>query len=224
MVEAPQVVTHRLHLATLPRDRVAAFFLGSAFALAVVPARAEAQFEGAWLPRAGTLTARLWLARQDNSEWFCGTDKSHCRPGERAVASELTEREQSNTSSGGIHLEGAVTDWLALGVDVPFHTISYARYIPGRQDPVDDLDTQGIGDVSASARIGSVYGPWGFSGGYRIGLPTGDFSISAFLVPVGQGSPAHDFFLELGRSFHPAPAYLEVGVLYRIREGSWNSS
>lgn len=195
------------------------------FALAMslcVQGLAEAQFRGAWLPDARTITAQIGASYSDTDDWFCGANLGHCTAGERGNLSDTIESENAQTSSLNFKVEVTPLEWLSLDAQLPFHDLNYEKFFGGGPDNSLTLDSRGVGDLRVGVRAGKRVGAWGFSGGYGIEFPTGDFDISANLIPVGQGTRNHELFLEVGRSLHPAPAYLEAGVLYRIREAFVN--
>lgn len=179
---------------------------------------ALAQFQGAWISAAGTISTTVWVSHQRNSAWFCGQDRLDCRPGDRTEASPLARTEESRAVSSGVRVQASPTDWLDLSLDVPYHDVTYKKFADGVDDPTDDLEVRGIGDLRMTTRLGGRRGAWALSAGHALSIPTGNFSISAFLIPIGQGSVAHDAFLEAGRSLGAGGAALEAGVLYRLRK------
>ena len=178
---------------------------------------AWAQFHGAWLPEPGVLIPEIDFIHQVNQQWFCGENRGHCEIGERDVASDLTTREESTTTSFYFKTEFSPRKHLSFKAEVPFHFLFYERY-SGQTLAVPPLDSSGPGDILLSVRTGTQRGLWAVSGGYGIEFPTGDFSPSTFIIPVGQGTRNHQFFAEIGRSLYPLSGYVQTGVLYRIRE------
>ena len=177
----------------------------------------HAQFLGGWLPPEKSLRVTASVSAQHNDRWFCGEGRAHCQTGERAVFSDLTSREESRTTSFYLRLQATPWNFLGFSAEIPWHRIRYERYIASMSRPIDALDSNGVGDTYVTARAGRVFGMWGVTAGYGLELPTGDFTIDAFRVPLGQGTLNHVVFLEAGRSLWPAPAYLEAGLLGRFR-------
>ncbi len=191
--------------------------LGVLTGLLAQPTEAQGQFLGAWLLPQGSVRGTVALSHLNNEAWFCGDGRAHCDPGDRAVFSDLTHREQSRTTSLNFRLEYSPTGFLGLSGEIPWHSVNYERYIASRPLPIDALDATGIGDAFFTVRTGGTRDGWAGTAGYGIEIPTGDFTIDAFRVPLGQGTLNHVLYLELGRSLWPARAYVEAGVLARVR-------
>lgn len=190
--------------------------------LLTLSGNAHGQFLGGWLPPQGSIRGTFALSAQQNTSWFCGEGRAHCETGERSVFSDLTSREESQTTSLNLRLQYTPWEFLSLSAELPWHQIRYERFIQSLPDPVDALDSRGIGDAFFTVRTGKVFGLWGTSAGYGLEVPTGDFTIDAFRVPLGQGTLNQVLFLELGRSLWPRNAYLEAGILGRFR-GTYTS-
>jgi hypothetical protein len=129
-------------------------------------------------------------------------------------------RESSRTWTILGQVEATPWPFLSFVVQVPFHDVQYTKWFD--ETTSQEFSSSGVGDLRLGVRGGRTLGAWAVNGGYALQLPTGDFDISANLVPVGQGTRNHDLFVEGGRSLWPAPAYLEGGVLLRLREAYVN--
>lgn len=196
--------------------RASCWMLGAVILL-LTAGRANAQFLGAWLPPERSLNAEVGVIYHNNSSWFCGDFQEHCEPGERDRFSELpVTEERSRTLS--FYLKTEIVPWRFLGLyaEIPFHVLDYEA-MSGSSLALPPLESRGIGDLRLVARTGTTLGSWAFSGGYGITFPTGEFSIDAFIVPLGQGTQNHEFFAEVGKSLYPVPGYIQGGALYRIR-------
>lgn len=194
----------------------AAGFILVAVLLVAGPAVARAQFLGAWLPPERTVSGKVAVGYSDNDSWFCGANLGHCEPGSRGHLSDLVASENTQASTLLLQAEVAPLEWLAFTGQIPFHDITYTKNFSA--DLSSTFTGSGVGDVRLVARAGRTLGSNAVNGGYALTLPSGSFDISANLVPVGQGTRNHDFFVEAGHSFWPARFYVEAGALYRVRE------
>ena len=180
--------------------------------LAGLPGVSLAQFKGAWLPPDKTLTGKLGISYSNSDSWFCGNNQGHCEPGEPDRLNPLIERQSSRIITSDLTLDVAVLQALAVSVYVPYHDIQYDR---GFGEP---LESSGLGDVSLTLKTGLAPGRWAISAGYSLELPVGSFTTNTEAVPVGRGTRNHVLLLETGVSLWPWPGYLQLGVLYRLRD------
>jgi hypothetical protein len=101
-----------------------------------------------------------------------------------------------------------------LWVQIPYFDLSFDR------PAIDELHTAGFGDIRAWLR-------WQFAsllGGstpvaLRVGAkaPIGDSPLDAEVIPVGEGQWDLEVFAEIGHSFWPVRAYVELWLGYRAR-------
>ncbi len=91
----------------------------------------------------------------------------------------------------------------------------------------DDLSGErlrtGIGDTRLHLRFqpGRALGDelaLAVRGGVKI--PVGEFAVDAEIIPLGDGQRDWELVLELGRSFHPVPAYASAWIGHRWREAN----
>jgi len=191
--------------------------------LVAVADRVDAQFLGAWLPPERSISGEIGIAYLNNQQWFCGDfnqgGAEACEPGEKGLISDTGTNSVFHEESRSLSttFKAELTPWkhLSFKAELPFHKV---RYESDGIFAFPVIEDSGIGDLRLILRGGGLSGQWAYSGGYGLVLPTGEFTLNAFVLPIGQGTRNHDFFAELGRSLWPAPGYLQGGALYRIRE------
>ena len=99
-------------------------------------------------------------------------------------------------------------------VQVPLHSFSF-------DDAAGSRDRTGLGDTRFYLRAGpSLLGistiPIALRGGVKI--PAAEFPVDAEVIPLTEGQTDWELYLEMGRSFHPAPLYASGWIGYRWRE------
>jgi hypothetical protein len=172
----------------------------------------QAQLKGAWLPPDHSLTAKVGIRYSRTESWFCGNNLGHCEPGQRDRLNPLVERQSSRIVTSDLTVDLGLTQGIAVGAYVPYHDIRFDR---GFGPP---LESSGPGDASLTVRAGVSPGRWAASGGYSIELPIGPFTTNTEAIAIGRGTRNHVFLLEGGVSLWPRPGYVQLGVLYRLRE------
>jgi len=197
----------------MSRHLLALILVGSAL-LGGAP-HAQAQFKGAWLPDRPSLTIRMGIQYSATDAWFCGPGLAHCQAGERTLLNPLASSQESRLVTPTFELELVPVRGLDLIAFFPVHFLQFTEttaILPR------EISADGLGDITVMARAGVVTGNWAFSGGYGLEFPTGSFTTSAFEITVGRGTRNHLFLLEAGWSLYPKPAYLQAGLLVRLRE------
>lgn len=172
--------------------------LAAAFLVAGRPALAQ------WVldPGTGWVDARLY--HHDTREEFGpdGEEQSFFASGHAITTSIYL------TAAGG--LVRGVDAW----VQVPVHDLRF-------EDAAGRRRRTGFGDPRVYLRIGpSLLGLGGPAVALRAGvkIPAAEFPVDAEVIPLTEGQTDWELYVEVGRSFHPAPLYAMGWIGYRWRE------
>ena len=108
------------------------------------------------------------------------------------------------------------TDRIDVGLQLPFFRQEYqdTPLLTGFGEP---RRATGFGDVRGFLKV-NLFNR-GAVGTLKLGFkaPSGDFVNEDGLIPVGEGQWDFDAVVQLGRSFRPAPVYVNADVGYRLR-------
>ena len=116
--------------------------------------------------------------------------------------------------STAVFAEGfyGVTDWLNLGVQVPYFDQVYQDST--RAEAPRDA---GFSDLRIYTKLRALQVPAVLTFKLGVKVPTGEFVNQDGLIPVGEGQWDLDLLVQAGRSFWPVPAYANLEGGYRLR-------
>lgn len=190
-------------------------------ALAIVGLWAAPALGGAWTVPASGFWGKVSYFRQTSSEWYI--DSPEPRVIQTADGIEFTElpagtrrpyRFGGQYRSMAVFAEGfyGVTDWLNLGVQVPYFDQVYQDST--RTEAPSDA---GFSDLRIYTKLRVRQSPAVLTLKLGAKVPTGDFRNEDGLIPVGEGQWDFDLLVQAGRSLWPLPAYANVEAGYRLR-------
>lgn len=153
---------------------------------------------------------RGWM---DISVFHLDTREAFHADGEVRAFDPFTQGHAVSTSAFATVALGLVPG-VDAWVQVPFQRLRF-------DDLGGDRLRTGVGDTRLHLRVqpGRYFGsaiPVAIRGGAKV--PVGDFAVDAEIIPLGDGQRDWELVLELGHSFHPAPAYASAWIGHRWRE------
>ncbi len=127
--------------------------------------------------------------------------------------------EDSHSRTTSFFVKGALGLWRGLDVwaELPFHRLEF-------DDAVRDRQSTGVGDPRVFLRVGpGLVGveealPLAVAMRGGVKFSVGDFPVSAEVIPLTEGQRDWELIVELGRSLHPWPVYVQGWAGYRWRE------
>jgi len=191
----------------LRRMRLVGLFIGLAALLASPTASAQ------WGEGPGTGWAQLQVSHQQTQDGF--NEEGNIVP---LVQTEEDEGESIITTvrfTGALGLVRGVDAW----VDLPFHRQEFNTSNPVTEDLLDT----GFGDPRVYLRVGpslfrvdALPVAVALRGGAK--FASGNFSVSSETISLSEGQRDWEVLLELGKSLHPWPVYVQGWGGYRWRE------
>lgn len=200
---------------TATKQILAVTLAALAIAVMMVPSPVEA---GAWTLPAGRVWTKVSWFQQTTDEWYIDAPEPVLLDdgtfGAHSIGTRRPYRFDGEYESKAIFLEGfiGVTDWLNLGVQVPYFDQVFND--DTRVEPPSDA---GLSDVRLYAKTRLLHKPLSLTMKFGAKIPTGDFRNEDGLIPVGEGQWDFDVIVQAGRSLWPLPAYANVDVGYRVR-------
>ena len=194
---------------------------GAALGALVVALWAAPALGGAWTVPASGFWGKVSYFRQTSSEWYIDSPEPRViRTGGGVEFSELPAGTRHPYRFGGeyrskaVFVEGfyGVTDWLNLGVQVPWFDQVYQDSTRA-EAPAD----AGFSDLRIFTKLRALQSPAVLTLKLGAKVPTGDFRNEDGLIPVGEGQWDFDLLMQAGRSFWPLPAYANLEAGYRLR-------
>ena len=193
---------------------------GTALALAVALWAAPA-LGGAWTLPASGFWGKVSCFSQNTREWYI--DSALPMIVQTADGVEITRlpagtrhpyRFGGEYRSKAVFAEGfyGVTDWLNLGVQVPWFDQVYQDSTRA-EAPAD----AGFSDLRIFTKLRALQSPAVLTLKLGAKIPTGEFVNQDGLIPVGEGQWDFDFLVQAGRSLWPVPAYANLEAGYRLR-------
>lgn len=146
---------------------------------------------------------------------YHGTDTRYDEDGDL----EPLFNEDSHSLTTSVFLKGALGLWRGLDVwaEVPFHRLQF-------DDAVRERTSTGFGDPRLFLRVGPGLAgvddvlPLAVAVRGGLKLSVGDFPVSAEVIPLTEGQRDWEVLVEIGRSLHPWPLYLQGWAGFRWRE------
>jgi hypothetical protein len=188
-------------------------FLLGALAVLLAPPVASAQ----WVEAPSTGWAQVQISHQQTEEGFNG--EGNVVP---LVQTEGDEGESTITTvrfTGALGLVRGVDAW----IDVPFHRQEFDTSNPVTEDLLDT----GFGDPRVYLRaspalfgIGALPVAVALRGGAK--FTSGNFDVDAEAISLSEGQRDWELLLELEKSLHPWPVYIQGWTGYRWRERNEN--
>lgn len=186
------------------QTRTAGLFVAFAILLSVPTASAQ------WVKAPGTGWVQLQVAHQQTEDGF---DED----GEIVPLAPAQDEGQSIITTarftGALGLVNGMDAW----VDVPYHRQEF------NASRTEDLTNTGFGDPRVYLRVGpSLFGvdalpvAVALRGGAK--FTSGNFNVSAETISLSEGQRDWEVLLELGKSLHPWPVYVQGWVGHRWRE------
>lgn len=190
-------------------------------ALAIIGLWAAPALGGAWTVPASSFWGKVSYFRQTTGEWYI--DSSLPMVVQTADGVEITQvsagsrqpyRFGGQYRSKAVFAEGfyGVTDWLNLGVQIPYFDQVYQDST--RTEAPSDA---GFSDLRIYTKLRALQSPAVLTLKLGVKVPTGDFKNEDGLIPVGEGQWDFDLLLQAGRSLWPLPAYANLEAGYRLR-------
>ena len=176
---------------------------------------------GAWTVPASGFWGKVSWFRQTSSEWYIDSPEPQViRTGGDVEFTQLPAGTRRPYRFGGeyrskaVFAEGfyGVTDWLDLGVQVPWFDQVY-RDTTRAEAPAD----AGFSDLRIFAKLRALRSPAVLTLKLGVKIPTGEFVNQDGLIPVGEGQWDFEVLVQAGRSFWPVPAYANLEAGYRLR-------
>lgn len=166
-----------------------------------------------WVEAPGTGWVQLQVSHQQTEDGFNEDGESVPlvqTPGDDGESIITTVR-----FTGALGLVQGLDAW----VDVPFHRQEFNSSNPVTEDLLDT----GFGDPRVYLRVGpSLFGidalplAVALRGGAK--FTSGNFNVSAETISLSEGQRDWELLLELGKSLHPWPVYVQGWAGYRWRE------
>jgi hypothetical protein len=127
--------------------------------------------------------------------------------------------EDSRSLTTSVSFKGAlgVVRGVDVWAEVPFHRLQF-------DDAVRERTSTGIGDPRVFIRLGSSLAelddalPVAVAVRGGVKFSAGDFPVDAEIIPLTEGQRDWEVLVEIGRSLHPWPVYVQGWAGYRWRE------
>lgn len=188
--------------------------------LLAVPFFSIETLAGAWTLPEGRLWIKTSLFYQSTDRRFC-TAQDALSPAFQEVGCSAAGHSAPFDPFVGGKSEGlavlaeltyGASGWIDLGIQIPFYSLKFTNLA----DP-DRPGTHTFGDIRFFGKIRFVRQPLVASLEIGAKSPTGKFTPDAEAVNVSEGQWDMEVIGQIGKSFWPAPLYLNLDVGYRIR-------
>lgn len=197
-----------------------ALILGAAmlFAVSAVPSAARA---GAWTTEEGVVWGKIALFHLDSDRVFVGhtRDGTDCSGKDGTRTLNIGDRAPYDCMLGGglkttqlfVEASFGLHERVELGLQLPI--ILNGEFV---SDDVTD-NSRGLGDLRFGTKVLIVPEPLVLSAAMDVKAPTGDFSIDAVQVPLGEGQWDVTFRGLVAKSFLEGKLWAGGEAGYRIR-------